>query len=113
AAEGVELSMSEVDDLHDAQNQRQPDTQQRIRAPEYQRIGYVLKKLIHNPPHFRAWTETDENGALSSSTRIRSFCRRPAQYGPPHANNADRRAARAAWGYSWTAATLPSLMTTR
>src|SRR5690606_25129907 len=64
AAEGVELSMGKVHDFHDAENQRQPDTEQRIGAPQYQRIGNVLKKLIHCLPHFRAWISCDGDGAL-------------------------------------------------
>ena len=35
--------MREVDDFHDPKDEREADPQQRIRAPEYQRVSYMLK----------------------------------------------------------------------
>ena len=55
--------MGKVHNLHYAKNQREPDTQKRIRAPKYQRIGYVLKKLIHYLPHLRALPKSKQGGA--------------------------------------------------
>ena len=46
-AEAVELAVGEVHHPHDAEDQRQPDAQQRIGAAQDERIECVLEQLIH------------------------------------------------------------------
>ena len=46
-AEAVQLAMREVDHPHDAEDQRQPDTQQRIRAAEDEGVETMLEELVH------------------------------------------------------------------
>ena len=41
-AEGVEFAVAEVDDLHDAEDEGQPDAEQRVGATQNDGIGYML-----------------------------------------------------------------------
>ena len=42
-AERIKLAMGEIDHPHDAEDQRQADSQERVGAPEDQRVDEVLK----------------------------------------------------------------------
>jgi hypothetical protein len=44
-AERVQLPVREVDHLHDAEDEREPDPEQRVRAAQHERVQAVLEKL--------------------------------------------------------------------
>ena len=46
-AEAVELAVGEVHHPHDAEDQRQPDAQQRIGAAQDEGVEAMLKELVH------------------------------------------------------------------
>src|SRR5262249_55744127 len=50
-AERVELAVGEVHHVHQPEDEREPDAQQRVRPAEHQAVHQVLKELVH---YFRA-----------------------------------------------------------
>src|SRR6266446_6536485 len=61
-AQRVELAVGEVHDVHQPEDERQPDAQQRVRPAEHQAVHQVLKELIH---YFRA-----NSGSATLPSRI-------------------------------------------
>src|SRR5437660_1598781 len=61
-AQRVELTVGEVHDVHQPEDERQPDAQQRVRPAERQAVHQVLKELIH---YFRA-----NSGSATLPSRI-------------------------------------------
>src|SRR5205807_2409177 len=61
-AQRVELTVGEVHDVHQPEDERQPDAQQRVRPAEHQAVHQVLKELIH---YFRA-----NSGSATLPSRI-------------------------------------------
>ena len=47
AAEGVQLAVGEIHDAHDAEDERQADAEEGVRAAEHQRVDDVLEEFVH------------------------------------------------------------------